>query len=214
MGSRKTHLRTLEPVIALIGYARVSTDDQDLAAQISALESAGCERIFSEHASGTRVDRLELDAALDYLRAGDVLVVWAIDRLSRSVLQLVNLLADLGARGVDFRSLTQPIDTTTAEGRFFLNVMGAFAELERDMISRRTKAGLAAAAARGAVGGRPTVLTADVLETIRSTLERAPSTTSATLARTLRISGASVSRGIKQLRDAGELPPSRRSESR
>ncbi|MGC4174322.1 MAG: recombinase family protein [Demequina sp.] len=204
----------MEPVIALIGYARVSTDDQDLAAQISALESAGCERIFSEHASGTRVDRLELDAALDYLRAGDVLVVWAIDRLSRSVLQLVNLLADLGARGVDFRSLTQPIDTTTAEGRFFLNVMGAFAELERDMISRRTKAGLAAAAARGAVGGRPTVLTADVLETIRSTLERAPSTTSATLARTLRISGASVSRGIKQLRDAGELPPSRRSESR
>lgn len=200
--------------MALIGYARVSTDDQDLAPQVDALEQAGCERIFTEHASGTRVDRTELDAALDYMRSGDVLVVWAIDRLSRSIVQLVNLLASLDERGIQFRSLTQPIDTTTPEGRFFLNVMGSFAELERDMISRRTKAGLEASAARGIKPGRPSVITPEVLETIRATLERAPSTTRRTLARTLRISEPSVSRAIKQLRDAGELPAAQRSKSR
>jgi DNA invertase Pin-like site-specific DNA recombinase len=141
-----------------VGYARVSTQDQDPALQLDALERAGCERIYRETASGAQRDRPELKAALDYMRDGDTLVVWRLDRLARSMKQLIETVEDLEARGVGFRSLTESIDTTTAGGRLVFHIFGALAEFERSIIRDRTRAGLAAARARGRTGGRPPVL--------------------------------------------------------
>lgn len=143
----------------MIGYARVSTADQHVQAQTDALGAAGCERVFTDHASGVRASRPELDAALDYLREGDTLVVWRLDRLGRSLPHLIEVVELLGERGIDFRSLTEAIDTTTPTGRLLFHVAGAFAEFERDLVRERTHAGLTAARARGRVGGRPTVMT-------------------------------------------------------
>lgn len=137
------------------GYARVSTEDQSLDLQIDALEAYGCERIFSEHMTGTRFDRPEFQRMDDMLREGDVVVVWKLDRLGRSTKQLIELIEEWERRGVDFVSLRDTIDTTTATGRFFFRLMASFAELERDLTSERTKAGLDAARARGRFGGRP-----------------------------------------------------------
>lgn len=137
-----------------IGYARVSTADQNLDLQIDALKQAGCERIFSEAASGARVDRKALGEALSFAREKDVFVVWKLDRLGRTVGQLVDFVSALKSRSVEFRSLTDGIDTTTPAGRFFFNMMAALAEMERDLIRERTMAGLAAARARGRTGGR------------------------------------------------------------
>ena len=137
------------------GYARVSTEDQNLDLQIDALNAAGCERIFSEHMTGTRFDRPEFQRMDDMLREGDVVVVWKLDRLGRSTKQLIELVEGWERRGVDFVSLRDTIDTTTATGRFFFRLMASFAELERDLTSERTKAGLVAARARGRKGGRP-----------------------------------------------------------
>jgi DNA invertase Pin-like site-specific DNA recombinase len=142
----------------LIGYARVSSTDQDLALQLDALKAAGCERIYEEKASGAKEDRPELARALDHMRKGDVLVVWKLDRLARSLKQLVLVLEDLGKRGVGFRCLAPAIDTTTPEGRLLYSITGAFAEFEREIIRQRTRAGLKAALARGRKGGRPKVL--------------------------------------------------------
>lgn len=141
--------------MARIGYARVSTADQSLDLQIDALEKAGCERIFSEKASGVGADRPELDRMMDYVREGDAVVVWKLDRIGRSVKQLVELLDCLGKRGVDFISTSDGIDTTTPAGKMMFTVMAAFAEFEHDLIVERTNAGLAAARARGRKGGRP-----------------------------------------------------------
>lgn len=149
--------------MALIGYARVSTDDQSLDPQLDALRLAECDRIFSEHASGKHRERLQLAAALDYVRDGDVLVIVKLDRLGRSLHHLLDVIADLERRGVGLRSLTEGIDTTNATGRLLLHVLGAVAQFERDLIIDRTKAGLAAARARGRTGGRPAVMTADKL---------------------------------------------------
>jgi DNA invertase Pin-like site-specific DNA recombinase len=142
----------------LIGYARVSTTDQDLALQLDALRAAGCERIYEEKASGAREDRPELAKLLDHARKGDVLVVWKLDRLARSLKQLVLVLEDLGKRGIGFRCLAPAIDTTTPEGRLLYSITGAFAEFERAIIQQRTRAGLKAALARGRKGGRPKAL--------------------------------------------------------
>lgn len=141
----------------LIGYARVSTRDQNPDLQTQALKAAGCERIFIEKASGAQRDRPQLQAALDYMRdgAGDALVVWKLDRLARSLRQLIETVEDLGARGIGFRSLTEAIDTTTAGGRLVFNLFGSLAEFEREVIRERTQAGLDAARARGRTGGRP-----------------------------------------------------------
>jgi DNA invertase Pin-like site-specific DNA recombinase len=139
----------------LIGYARVSTIDQDSALQLDALAAAGCERIFEEKASGAKEDRPELTRALDHMRKGDVLVVWKLDRLARSLKQLVLVLEALGVRGIGFRCLAPAIDTTTPEGRLLYSITGAFAEFEREIIRQRTRAGLKAALARGRKGGRP-----------------------------------------------------------
>lgn len=144
---------------SLVGYARVSTADQDPAAQIRALEEAGCHRVFTDHASGTRGYRPQLDAALDYLRPGDTLIVWRLDRLGRSLPHLIELVEKLATQGAEFRSLTEAIDTSTPTGRLLFHVAGAFSQFERDLISERTKVGLAEAAARGRHGGRPRVIT-------------------------------------------------------
>lgn len=138
----------------LIGYARVSTRDQNPAMQTDALIAAGCERVFTETASGPRRDRPEFTAALDYLRAGDTLVVWKLDRLARSISQLVETAEGLSQREIGLRVLTQQIDTTTASGRLFFHIIGAMAEFERELTLERTQAGLATAGTLGRRGGR------------------------------------------------------------
>ena len=143
-----------------IGYARVSTTDQNLALQCDALKAAGCERIFEdEGVSGSIVSRPGLDRALQALTEGDTLIVWKLDRLGRSLAHLVQTVADLGERGIEFRSLSDPIDTTNAGGRLVLHMMGALAEFERSLIAERTKAGLQAAKRQGVRLGRKPKLT-------------------------------------------------------
>lgn len=153
--------------MALIGYARVSTAEQDTALQTDALGKAGCERIFEDTVSGAKADRLGLTAALAYLRHGDILVVWRLDRLGRSLPHLIGVIGALEARGIGFRSLAESIDTTTSGGRLIFHVFGALGQFERDLIRERTKAGLAAAAARGRKGGRKPVVNAEKLQRAR-----------------------------------------------
>jgi DNA invertase Pin-like site-specific DNA recombinase len=137
-----------------VGYARVSTPDQSIDLQRDALEQSGCGKIFQEVVSGAKADRAILNATLDYLRPGDTLVVWRLDRPGRSLGQLIALMNSLHERGIGFQSLVEAIDTTTPTGQFFFQVTGAFAELERNLMRERTKAGLASARRRGRKGGR------------------------------------------------------------
>ena len=143
----------------LLGYARVSTNDQDAALQTRALSEAGCFRIFTDVMPGAAAHRPELDKLKDQLRPGDTLVVWRLDRLGRSLRHLIDSMNELGKQGVGFRSLTENIDTTSAGGRLIFHVFGALAEFERELIQERAQAGLAAARARGRHGGRPPLLT-------------------------------------------------------
>ena len=145
--------------MAIVGYARVSRPEQDPELQLRALREAGCEQIWTEHASGAERGRPELLSVLSYLRAGDCLVVWKLDRLGRSLSHLIEVIGSLGARGVEFRSLSEGMDTTTANGRLLFHVFGAVAEFERELIRERTLAGLAAARASGHHGGRRPVMT-------------------------------------------------------
>jgi DNA invertase Pin-like site-specific DNA recombinase len=145
--------------MAVVGYGRVSTTDQSLALQEDALRAAGCVDLFLDTASGALVDRPQLDAAMAYLRPGDVLCVWRLDRLGRSLKHLIGLVGELEERGVGFRSITESIDTTTAAGRLLFHIMGSLAEFERALVRERTIAGLTAARARGRRGGRKTVMT-------------------------------------------------------
>lgn len=140
----------------LVGYARVSTLDQNPQLQLDALRVAGCRKLFVEKASGAKEDRPQLRAALDYMRAGDTLVVWKLDRLARSVKQLIEVVDTLKEQEIGFRSLTEAIDTTTAAGELFFHIFGALAQFERSIIRERTNAGLKAALARGRKGGRRT----------------------------------------------------------
>jgi len=139
----------------LIGYARVSTTEQTLALQQDALTKECCDRIFTDTASGSTTERKGLDEALGQLRDGDILVVWRLDRLGRSLKHLIETITALNERGVGFRSLTEKIDTTTSGGKLIFHIFGALAEFERDIIRERTQAGLTAARARGRLGGRP-----------------------------------------------------------
>ncbi len=141
-----------------IGYARVSTTDQNLNLQLDALKAAKCDRIYTDTMSGAKADRPGLKEVLDHLREGDTLVVWKLDRLGRSAIDLDKIVKDLASRGITITFLTDQIDTTTAIGRFFFQICASFAELERERIRERTHAGLKAARARGRKGGRPTVL--------------------------------------------------------
>ena len=142
----------------LLGYARVSTDQQDHALQLDALRAAGCDKVFVETGSGTRTDRPELAKILEQVRQDDVLVVWRLDRLARSLRHLIDIADDLNRRGVALKSITENIDTTTPSGRFMFNILGALSSMEREIIVERTRAGLIAAAARGRRGGRPAAL--------------------------------------------------------
>lgn len=148
----------------LIGYARVSTLEQDVALQIDELDKAGCERIFRDKVSGTNAERPGLQEALDFLRVGDSLVVWRLDRLGRSLRHLIDTVSALEERGIGFRSLQEAIDTTTSGGRLIFHIFGALAEFERNLIRERTMAGLRAARARGRMGGRPRKLDAKKTE--------------------------------------------------
>jgi DNA invertase Pin-like site-specific DNA recombinase len=138
-----------------IGYARISTADQSLDLQLDALNADGCERIYTEIASGAKDDRVELARVMDALRPGDVLVVYKLDRLARSTIKLINTLNDITAKGAEFVSVSDKIDTTTAAGKALFGMLAVFAEFERNIIVERTKAGLAASRARGRNGGRP-----------------------------------------------------------
>jgi len=156
----------------LVGYARVSkADDQDTAAQVKALRKAGCKRIFEEKASGGRWDRPQLHTALEQLQEGDVLVVWKLDRLSRSLKDLLHIMERVRDAGAGFRSITEAVDTTTAAGRMVMQMLGSFAEFERSMVRERTRAGLAAARDRGVKVGRPAKLSRrqqeEVIRTVR-----------------------------------------------
>src|SRR5919199_4696058 len=142
----------------LVGYARVSTHDQTLDLQKDALQKLGCEQLFTDTASGSSTERPGLNAALKFLRSGDVLVVWRLDRLGRSLQHLIQTIAQLQQQAIGFKSLTENIDTTTPGGKLVFHVFGALAEFERDLIRERTQAGLAAARARGKRGGRPKAL--------------------------------------------------------
>ena len=186
----------------LIGYARVSKiDQQDTRAQVKALKEAGCRRIFEEHASGGRWERPELHRALDHLRQGDVLVVWKLDRLSRSLKDLLHILETITETEAGFRSLTEAIDTTTPAGRMMLQMLGAFAEFERSMVRERTRMGLQAARERGRVGGRLPKLTAHQRgEAIK--MVESGSKTGAEVARLFRVHRSSISRLISQSRIA------------
>jgi len=149
--------------VALIGYARVSTAEQNLMLQRDALASVGCETVFQDHASGAKAERPGLADALAYLRRGDALVVWKLDRLGRSMVHLIDTVRELEARGAGFRSLTEGVDTTTPGGTLVFHIFGALAQFERDLIRERTNAGLKAAEARGKKGGRKPVVTPDKL---------------------------------------------------
>ncbi len=159
--------KTDKTILANVGYARVSTQDQDLSLQLDALAAAGCAKVFEDHASGARADREGLQAALDYVRDGEVLVVWKLDRLGRSLPHLIETVTELAKRGVGFRSLTEAIDTTTPGGRLIFHIFGALGQFERDLIQERTRAGLAAATARGRKGGRKPAVTEEKLRRAR-----------------------------------------------
>ncbi|MGL4968490.1 MAG: recombinase family protein [Inquilinus sp.] len=151
-----------------VGYARVSTADQDPALQLDALAKAGCTRVFQDKASGGKADRPGLTAALAFVREGDILVVWKLDRLGRSLPHLIETVNALEIQGVGFRSLTEAIDTTTPGGRLIFHIFGALGQFERDLIRERTRAGLDAAAARGRRGGRKAVVTEEKLRRART----------------------------------------------
>jgi DNA invertase Pin-like site-specific DNA recombinase len=151
----------------LIGYARVSTDEQNLDLQRDALQKAGCEQIYTDRVSGTKAERPGLTEALSHLRTGDTLIVWRLDRLGRSLRHLIDTITDLQERGVGFKSLTENIDTTTSGGRLVFNIFASLAEFEREIIRERTKAGLSAARARGKSGGRPKALSKSKVEMAR-----------------------------------------------
>lgn len=154
-----------------VGYARVSTVEQNLDMQIEALEKAGCERIFTDKVSGTKSARLGLDQAIDFVRDGDILVVWKLDRLGRSLTHLIDTVNQLESKGIGFQSLTEAIDTTTAGGKLVFHIFGALAEFERELIRERTKAGLEAARVRGRTGGRPRKLSKEQTQMMKEMWE-------------------------------------------
>lgn len=145
----------------LIGYARVSTDDQNLNFQHDALKSAGCERIFNDQITGRKIQRPGLDSTLEFARQGDIVIVWRLDRLSRSLKDLIEIVALLDSKKIGLRSLHESIDTSSSSGKLIFHIFGALAEFERNLIRERTHAGLQAARARGRQGGRPKKLSTD-----------------------------------------------------
>ena len=185
-----------------IGYARVSRADQDPQLQIDALKRAGCAKIFVDHMTGSHMDRPQLTAALEYVRRGDTLVLWKMDRAGRNTRGVLELVEDLTRRGVGLRSITEEIDTSGPMGKAILTVMLAFGTLERDVLIERTRAGLDAARARGRVGGRPTVVSAHKLEAAKALIRGGATVTAAAMA--VNVSRSSLYRGLA--RTDGRLP--------
>ena len=188
-------MSTETPTGMSFGYARVSTAMQDEALQLDALEGAGCDRVFVDVMSGSTTCRPALDELLGLLRSGDTVVVWRLDRLGRSLRNLIDLFTDLQDRDVAVRSLTEQIDTSTPGGKLVFHVFGALAEFERDLIRERTSAGLAAARARGRIGGRPTVWTEEKLTAAHQM--RSSGNDVSTIGRVLGVSRASVYRALR-----------------
>ncbi|SFU39116.1 recombinase family protein [Nitrosospira multiformis] len=184
-----------------IGYARVSTHEQDLALQLDALTKEGCEKIFQEKASGAQRDRPELKAALSYMRKGDTLVVWKIDRLARSMKQLIETIESFQEQGIGFKSLQDPIDTSSPSGKLVFHIFAALAEFERGVIRERTGAGLRAARERGRVGGRPPALSAKDLQFAKAMLKD-PDITVAAVAQRLNVAPSTLYRHIPHARSA------------
>jgi DNA invertase Pin-like site-specific DNA recombinase len=180
----------------LIGYARVSTSDQTLDLQKDALERAGCSKIFTDAASGATAERTGLDEALNYVRGGDTLVVWRLDRLGRSLRHLIETITSLNDRKIGFKSITESIDTTTSGGKLIFHIFGALAEFERDIIRERTQAGLTAARSRGRKGGRPKSLTPKKVQMAQA-LYKDKNNTIDDICRTLNVSRATLYRYIK-----------------
>ncbi len=185
-----------------IGYCRVSKDDQDLSLQKDALKAAGSEKIFAEKISGAKNDRSELQAALEFARQGDTLVVWKLDRLGRSLSQLVNTVDRLKADGIQFRCLSPEMDTTTSSGKLIFGIFATLAEFERDLIVERTRAGLDAAAARGRKGGRPPSMTPEKIEAATDMLKNGDNVSQ--VARVLNVSRQSIYRNVPM--DDGGTP--------
>jgi DNA invertase Pin-like site-specific DNA recombinase len=182
----------------IVGYARVSTQDQSLDLQSDALRTAGCEEIFSEKITGKQRERPELQNCLRMLRKGDVLVVWKLDRLARSLKDLVELITELEAKQVGFRSITEAIDTTTAGGKLVFHIFGALAEFEHNLIRERTLAGLAAARARGRKGGRkPSMTSSDVQKAAAMLLD--PKITKTEVAKHFRVSRVTLNNSLRTL---------------
>jgi DNA invertase Pin-like site-specific DNA recombinase len=179
-----------------IGYARVSRTEQNLALQLDALKKRGVIRVFTDKQTGTRFDRVQFLAALDYVNEGDTLVVWKLDRLGRSLKQLIETVENLQKRKINLVSLTEHIDTTTATGRLFFQFIAMLAEFERNLISERTKAGLEAARARGRVGGRPRMKPTDTKVVVAKQLH-ASNTPIRTILKTLNIKKSTFYRYLK-----------------
>ncbi len=178
-----------------IGYARVSTGEQHLDLQVDALYHAGCERIFTDEVSGAKADRPGLGAALSFIRSGDTLVVWRLDRLGRSLKDLVHRMEELSQREVGFQSLNESIDTTSSVGKFQFHIFSALAEFERELIRERTMAGLRAARARGRKGGRPRSMTTEKVK-IASRLMQDPMVSVPEVCRTVGVSRSTLYRHI------------------
>ena len=191
----------------LLGYARVSRgDEQNNTLQTKALKAAGCTRLFEEAASGGRWDRPELHRMLDHLRDGDTVVVWKLDRLSRSLKDVLHIMERIGNAGAGFRSITENIDTTTSAGRMMMQMIGAFAEFERAMIRERTSAGLAAARVAGRIGGRRKKLDAAKRREIADGVISGRKS-GADMARLYNVSQPTVSRIVTEARSAGAASP-------
>lgn len=184
-----------------IGYARVSTQDQDLALQLDALTKEGCEKIFQEKTSGAQRDRPELKAALSYMREGDILVVWKLGRLARSMKQLIETVEDFEGRGIGLKSLQDPIDTSSASGKLIFHIFAALAEFERGVIRDRTDAGLKSARERGRIGGRPPALSAEDMQAAKALLKD-PKISVAAVASRLRVAPSTLYRHIPHARSA------------
>jgi DNA invertase Pin-like site-specific DNA recombinase len=184
----------------LVGYARVSTSQQDTALQIDALKAAGCERIFEEKASGAQRDRPQLKAALEFMRSGqDTFVCYRLDRVARSLKQLIETVEDLEARGIGFKSLNEQIDTTSAGGKLVFHIFAALSEFEKTLIRSRTMAGLESARARGRIGGRPKLINDDKLKVAKTLLANSDMTVT-DIAKQIEVSPATLYRYLPAAR--------------
>ena len=186
----------------LIGYARVSTQDQHLELQTDALEKAGCEKIFTDVASGAKTERNGLEEALTYLREGDILVVWKLDRLGRSLKHLIEVVIALSEINIGFQSLQEKIDTTTSGGKLIFHIFASLAEFERDIIIERTNAGLKAARARGRIGGRPKVMDTKKISMAKSLINDSNNSIK-DICETLNVSRATLYRYLKESNELG-----------